>query len=296
MHLCKKSTITWPIIVFACLFISHQCWGQSRPPVIDHNPVNVAIRGQPVFIRARVTDANTPIKAVNLYYTTSRDAAPFKIPMQSTGAGSYSCSIPGNLLANVDSMSYYIEAMNLQEANAETPWYNVDVTTIQQANAAGKAIPPTVENERPGWVIPALVVGGVAVVGGGTYAIVSSRGGGSSSGPAVTNFGVYAGSVTTCLTIGGSNKTCESHTTYITVSPDQSVSSPNLRDGYFLQTRLSGNTFNIISPLNGADTKGEIRYVGTVFNAGRIAGYIDGSYQSGQDKGSYSGSFEASKM
>jgi hypothetical protein len=78
----------------------------GRPPVIKHAPVTAAARGQSITIRAVVTDPSGPVKTVTLCYATSRDAAPFKVPMQASGAGSYFGTIPGNVLDRISQVSY----------------------------------------------------------------------------------------------------------------------------------------------------------------------------------------------
>ena len=48
---------------------------EERPPMIKHQAVTVAVQGQPIAVRATVTD-DVDVKTVTLNYTTSRDAAP----------------------------------------------------------------------------------------------------------------------------------------------------------------------------------------------------------------------------
>src|ERR1039457_1533645 len=106
-----------------------------EPPRIAHEPVGVALRGQPITILAQISAA-APIKSVTLHYTLSRDASPFKLTMQSTGPAMFLGTIPAGLLGNADKVSYYIEATDDRDASTETPWYAV---AIKDSKGAGSA-------------------------------------------------------------------------------------------------------------------------------------------------------------
>ena len=78
----------------------------NRAPVIKHTPITLAAPGQSITIRARVTDDAAKVKAVTLFYATSRDAAPFRTPMSSAGQDSFLGTIPATQLAGISNVSY----------------------------------------------------------------------------------------------------------------------------------------------------------------------------------------------
>jgi hypothetical protein len=266
---------------------------ENRPPEIRHEPVKVGVRGQPLSVRAVVTDKTGAIAGVNLYYTTSRDAAPYKLPMLSTGAGGYLGTVAGDLLASATQLFYYVEAVDDQDAAAETPYYSVALRAPQ--SGAGGA-PPDGGSGRT-WVKPALYTGGaLALIGGAALAAGSGGGGDSGGAGATTNAGSYAGSVTTCFEPAGGTPACESHAMRIFVSTDGVVSSDSLREGQYLEGRLSGRSFTLIATVDEADRKGQIRYEGEVIQ-NRIAGSISGSaVLTGGGSGNYSGAFTATRQ
>ena len=53
----------------------------NQPPVIRHEPVTLAQDGQPLTVRAFVSDDSGQIRSVTLFYSTSRDAAPSRVAM-----------------------------------------------------------------------------------------------------------------------------------------------------------------------------------------------------------------------
>ena len=67
-------------------------------PVISHTPVRVAVKGQPLGLRAVVRDAGGTVTGVSAYYAASRGMTPFRLDMSTAGAGIWYGSIPGHLI------------------------------------------------------------------------------------------------------------------------------------------------------------------------------------------------------
>jgi hypothetical protein len=265
----------------------------NRPPVIKHEPVRAAAAGQSISIRASVTDDAGAVKDVRLLYSTSRDAAPFKAAMQSTGAGVYVGTLPGSVLSGLDRLSYYIEATDDQDLTSETPWYTVNLqSTATSAVTRTETAPP--ESGGSSWGRTALYAGGAAaLIGAGAWA--ASGGGGGGGGGSKTNVGTYAGSVTTCLEMEGGSPSCSSHSMSIQVLSDGVVSSDNLYRNQHLEGRLSGSDFALVAEVHETNVTGEIVFQGTVLDS-RIVGSVSGSAtSSGGTKGVYSGTFSATR-
>ncbi len=259
---------------------------QNRPPVIQHQPVALAVRGQPLIVRARVIDDRGAVKSVKLFYATSPDAAPFEIPMEASGGGVFIAAIPGHLLAGLESLSYYIEAADDQDNAAETPWHSVRVRAPEPQSA-----PPEGERERasPKWVVPALVAGGAAiVVGGALYA--ANSGGGSGGAPAPDLSGTYSGTVTLIVQDPEVPPNVSTRAASVTVAADGAVTSDSLLAGQTLTGRLSGSNFTLTADVAEEGVTGRILYRGTIVE-GRILGSIEGTRTTAAGAGTYSGSF-----
>lgn len=271
-------------------------WGEGaraqalQGPAIEHTPVTVAVRGQPLTIRARVPDAPGQGSPVKLFYTVSKDAAPYESAMQHTGAGVYIGTIPASVLSAADQITYYLAAESRAGAVRETPWYTIRLRGAPASELVGAP------GERPKWVMPALIAGGVALVAGGT-AIALSDSGGSSSGGGDSNSdfikrnaGSYSGTATVSVQ-EPSGASVRSYPVNMTLASDGTLVTPNLSEQGAMSTRVSGTSFLFTATLSGADRTGEIRYVGTVFE-GRIAGTIEGSARlAGGGTAVYSGTF-----
>ena len=279
--------------------------GQGAKPVdaphIAHDPVGVALRGQPITVLAQISSA-APIKAVTLHYTLSKDASPFKLAMQSAGPAIFTGTIPATLLGNAAQVSYYIEATDARDAAAETPWYMVQIKGAGDALPAPAAITTpapamgaAADSNHTSYVGAALIAGGaLAVVGAGLY--VASRSGSSSSGGgAVTNAqGTYTGSKTIALSLPGQPTT--SATTPVTIVIDQNggVFSDSLIDGRVISGSLSGNGFALSGSTSTSNLVSNFTFNGSVVD-NRIVGTVSGSAQSATNSGTYSGSFSAGK-
>ena len=296
-------------------------WAQAEGLSIAHNAVPFAVRGQPLTLKAKVTGAVEP-ESVTLYYALFRDAAPFRVPMKSTGLGYYVGTIEASVVAGVDSFSYYLEAQDKNGSITETPWHEVPLRKAETKPAAatggmpmpspaGPAAPApiiatpaerAVETESDGnWKTPALIAGGAAVVLGGAYAISqsdsggsddSNNGGGGGDEDPVDPQGTYAGSVNTCLTSTGGVTTCDSGAMSIVVDANKVVFSETIRPGQQLTGNLSGSGFTLVSTSNAGGTNSTIQFEGNVVGT-KILGSVSGSTSDG---GTYSGSFSATKQ
>lgn len=167
-------------------------WAQSaavpEPPSISHEPVTLAVRGQPLSILARVTPGAAPIRTVNLYYGPSRDAAPVQVAMSSSGAAMYLGTIPASHFQSSSSIFYYIEVIDAQEEWAETPWQEV---RVQDPRSVTESVvkDPLVPAGRPpaprqGGMTTGKWIAGGALAAGAAVAIIAatdSGGGGGSS-------------------------------------------------------------------------------------------------------------------
>jgi hypothetical protein len=271
---------------------------ENRPPAILHDPVAVALRGQPLSVRAVVTDDSGAVKSVTLFYAVSKDMVPARLPMRDSGGGSYLGSVPATLLQGLGVISYYIEAMDEAGAASETPWYAVNIQPPLAAPApavAGAASPPEGATNRWSWKKRALVLGGTAaVVGGGAVAL--SQGGGSSGGSnSSTNLaGTYEGSATRVLELGSEPPVSSTYPIIMVVSLEGTVITDTLHPGQHLEARLSpdGN-FSMVGDVNETNLTGRIRYEGTVLGT-RVTGSMAGTAISkdGQ-RGVYTGTFYA---
>jgi hypothetical protein len=297
MRLCSKTGVRLMLAVLACgalIGVSVLCAaGAAGAPVIKHSPVKVGVKGQPISVRATVTNAAGPVTSVVLFYATSKDAAPFKVTMQSAGAGSYIGAIPGDVLSGLGEISYYIQTES-REATSETPWYTVRLGAEAAPGAPGAAVEKSGQG-RSSWVKPALYAGGAAAfIGGGALLLANSGGGGGGGGGGtVTNAGNYVGSVTRCLEFPGQTADCSSHSMTITVSSSGQVSSDTLHEGALLSANLSGSSFQLVGTVEETNLTGVVHYDGTIVGKD-IAGSIGGTARSSTGaEGVYSGTFHA---
>lgn len=266
-------------------------------PVIEHAPVRTAAPGQNVTVRARITGPGPT--SVSLFFATSKDAAPFKLPMAISGPGIYAGTISESMLSRLSEVYYYIEARDAQDAPVETPWYTIQIRapTGTTGGAAGAAKSTTAETKKSSWVKPALIGGGILAAGGIAYAASSGSGGGGDDdgggGSTTSSYaGVYKGSDTSCFQPSGGSPACEASVLTITITEQGVVQSDDLHTGQQLEAVLSGNSFVMVADVSDADVSGEIQYLGTVVDR-RIVGSIQGSTSSAAGVGVFSGSFSA---
>lgn len=278
--------MSWRSVAGVVAFAAVAAWGAERPLHIEHTPVTVGVRGQPLMVRIKVVGPAASPKSATLFYSTSKDAAPYSVQMQPTGAGGYVGTIPGGILSTLDRITYYLAAEDAAGVTAETPWYVVRI----QAGAA-----PASADQRPGWVKPALIGGGVALVAGGVALAVGGGGdGGGGGAPAPDTAGVYTGTSTECQTPAGLPPACASHGISIAIGEDGTVRSTDLREGTSMAATLSGASFVMIAPVYAEGPDGEVRYIGTVID-NRVVGTIEGSFGTGTNTVLVSGTFSAVK-
>ena len=279
--------------------------GAARP-VITHTPAPIALQGQSIAVKATVT-ATREIKSVVLHYSTSRDVAPFKLEMQSTGQGVYVCGIPANLLTRAREVTYYIEATDQADVATESPWYTISIQSPQ----AGSGKPPAVttgsgpeagatEESESWWTTPKIVTAGVLAAGGAAALLVasqSSKGGGGSSDSGAAEFaGTYVGSVSSTLEMQGQSPAASTHGCTILIEADGLVSSSDLHTGQTLLGRLSNATFSLAAIIAETNRDGRVTYAGNVAGS-RISGSVGGTvHQASGTNGTYYGTFYGLKQ
>ena len=318
----KQTVMLVAAMIFAgCLSVWAEGEADHAAPLIEHDPVSVAVQGQPITILAKVSDEGGTVKSVVLYYTPSRDAAPFKIPMHASGAHVYYGTIPTDLIAGADRISYYIEAVDNLDTMAETSWYDVEIRNPSAAGGTAGAATPAVktatepvqkiapstpaprQEEKANIVGIGIIAGGaVAVAGGALLASNMSDDGDDSSssdggGSTVTNAGTYKGSVTVCLELTGSSPSCSAHAITILIDDNNLVSTSTLQEGVTMTDTLSGDSFMMTAEVDDAESglTGEIIFSGTVVGE-RIVGTVTGTATSTAGSGVYSGTFSATKQ
>lgn len=267
-------------------------WASVRGPLVEHTPVQVTARGQPLTVRARVRENGRPVKSVTLFYSTSRDAAPFEVPMQDTGAGMYIGTIPANMFQSLSSVLYYLAAEDTVGESTDTPWATV---RVQGEAPAGGADDTPKAGERPRWVTPALIAGGAAAVIGGAVLLSDSGGNDSGSGgSSADHAGDYTGAVELTMVEGAGAPVTTRHGADFTVGADGTIVSANLHTGQNLTGHISGGDFVLRATVDDGGFSGDIRYLASI-GSGRIAGgNIVGSATNADGvKRAYSGSFSA---
>lgn len=276
----------------------------NRAPVIKHEAIKTAVPGQTVSIRAGVTDDSGKIKAVTLNCSPSKDAAPVKIPMQDSGAGSYVGTIPDSMVTGAIRLSYYIEALDQQDLATETPWYTITIQsgTSRPVAPSGQAEPVAEKpEEKNKWKGPALIAGGsAAVIGGALWALNRDDGdstsGDSGSTNSASNFGTYLGSATRILEMTGASPVSTSYSIIFSVTSDNLVITDTLNPGSHLEAGLSGSDFQMSGDVSEGGGTGTITYSGTVMS-GRITGSMAGTATSSSGtNGTYTGVFSATRQ
>lgn len=275
----------------------------NEPPEIRHQPVKAAIRGQPISVMARVTDDAGPVKYVTLFYSLSRDAAPFRVPMKASDADLYVGTIPPDLLADVEQVLYYIEAMDADEATQETAWNTIDIRSASsRAPAEEKPVvapvaPTPPPKERSSLLGVGLIAGGAAAVAGAAILIANTDDSSSDNDDDGEDYsGVYQGNVTECFAPSGQTQSCETRSMVITVYASGDVRSTNLRSETLLTGRMNGNKFLLVAEISGGTNgvTGEVYYDGTIVDR-ELFGRITGREEGPGGSGVYSGSFDATR-
>ncbi len=274
-------------------------------PVIQHDPVKVAVRGQPVTVLARVTDESGEIRSVTLFYSVSKDVAPFRVVMKPGGAGVYHGTIPAENFEKASTLFYYIEATDFSDVARETPWYTIPVRSPSQVARGQVSAPPAPtapapvpgDEEEPAirWGTVGLIAGGAAAVVGGAFLIGNKAGGGGGGSSGTVQPGDYDGVVTECFTPDGGSPNCSTRPMTIRIEADGTVSSSTLREGATLSDILRGVRFTLTAPLNDpTNGVGQVVYSGTVAND-TIVGTISGEAMTPLGTGTFGGTFSANK-
>jgi len=274
-------------VVMLMAFSAVRAAAQPRPPTIRHEPPAFAVRGQPLIVRALVTDTQKAIRAVRLFYAISRDAAPFEIPMEHSGDGHYIAVLPPHLFAGVEQFSYYIEATNAEEFAAETPWYTVRLRTLDASPT-----PQEATGRRPRWVAPAAIGGVALALAGAAIALANNDNGGSS--PPADPSGTYSGPLELVVRDPGASPIVINREVILYIAPDGRVVSDTLHSGGTVSGQLTGASFSITAPVNEPGVTGQIVYTGTVSDQ-RIYGTVQGTRTTAAGEGTYSGYFTLQK-
>ena len=300
----------------------------TAKPVITHEPVLTAVKGEPLGLRATVRDAGGRVSSVSVFYASSRGMTPFRRDLSTTGAGIWFGSIPGHLIGPGSNLFYYVHADNLEGESTDTDWVEVrviepgmsaaDMPSVQAVaqqsqRAASPSAAPSTPSPAPAkepeasssdrgkyWLPAALIVGGAAAIGGAiAIANNSSSGGGSShhsSGGTVTNAN-YGGSYSICFEPSATNSTtdvttCDSGIANIYVK-DGAVQVVGLWGGEVLNGTLNGSSFTAVG-----DVSARLDFpaahlivsgdVGSSSCSARVDGYSSDSTRSGNFTGNLS--------
>jgi len=276
--------------------------GTGTGPVIVHDPVRVAVKGEPLSLLTEVKPSSGSIKSVTLHYTLSRHGAPVDIEMKSTGMNLYSATIPGDFIQRTTHLYYYIEAVGEGDQWTESTWYAVEVKDPNAPGAPAKKIASSKEpeGESRNWGTVALIGAGAVGIAAAAVALSDSGGGGGGGGSGTSSNdveGVYVGVVTICFTPQGEATTCSQNDTTVAIDEAGGVNSGDLAGGTPASGTMNGNQFSIRVPASQIDPA----LLGSVlFNAvvrdGVISGNITGSTESEAQPGNYSGTFTAGRL
>ena len=94
-------------------------------PTLLHDPIRVAEKGKPLGIRATARDAGARVESVSLFYAASRGMTPFRVPMSTSGAGTWYATIPGHMIGPGAQLFYYVQAENADGETTETDWQTI---------------------------------------------------------------------------------------------------------------------------------------------------------------------------
>jgi hypothetical protein len=290
-----KHTLVFALIVLLLPAITSRA--ADKAPRIVHEPVTAGIQGQPVYIRATVTDDAGPAKAVNLYCSVSSDSAPFKVKMRASGASAFIAAIPDNLVRNSAAVSYYIEALDSLEQATETPWYTIRFRTVSGKIPRGGS--PT-EGKKSSWKKPLLIVGGTAAAIGVVLALSSSGGSSDSDDGGTTPTsadGLFAGTATRFYTPEGGTTTSETYPVTFNVLNDSTITSDDLHlEGGQMAVPLTSGNFIWSVSTSGENESGILSYSGSLAGD-KIIGSISGTVvTSTGTNATYAGTFSANRQ
>lgn len=274
----------------------------NKPPVITHDPVTYGIKGQSLTLKAKVIDLAPGVQDVTLYYALFRDATPFRVPMKPAGLDLYVGTIDANMIKDVNTIAYYLEAQDKDGALAETPWYTVEFRKADETVVpGGTKVVPGESDGGSSWKTTALIAGGAAAVVVGAIALSGGGGGGGggSSGTKTNAYaGTYSGTQTKCLNVSGQPSSCEDQKSFsIVIDSKGSVLSDTLLPGQQLTGNMSGNSFVLTGQIKneGVVSNAVVNYNGTIVSD-KIVGTISGGAQTTLGSGYYSGVFQANRQ
>jgi len=278
-------------------------WGgtasaEDTKPVIQHEPVPSLVAGEPLRIKARITDDQTIIDA-ELYFSLSKDSLPTRIPMESITKDEYAGAIGAHLLEGSKQFYYYLRAMDNTSNNTETTTHTVQIqplkppappppelVVVTPVVSAPDPVPEPVrppvsspDNKGGGISRPALWVGaGLAAAGGAAWALSDSGGNDEDSGDDFNDVaGTYQGSATICLQANNASGSCETTPMTIIVSSDGRIYSETLRYGFPGEDQLTADrTFRFEIEEVVSNAVSVIRYSGRIEGT-RISGTIEGA-------------------
>ena len=294
-------------LVWAGLWLGAVAVRADDPPKIQHEPITTAIRSQPITITARVRDDSGLVKYVTLFYSLSRDAAPFRISMKLSGDDLYVGTIPPDLLGSVDKVFYYLEAMDQEERAQETPWYTVDIKDVvapkpkvaEKTTAPAPVAPTTptpARREGASLLGIGVIAGGAAAVLGGALLIADQdKDSGSDDGPE-QYAGNYAGEVVECTAPQGQNASCSTRSMSVVVERSGEVTTSNLRQGALLTGTMNRNKFLLVAEWTSSwsGETGQVFYEGNILDD-RLYGTITGHATNDAGEVIYSGNFSGTK-
>lgn len=259
---------------------------EDTKPVIQHEPVPSLVAGEPLRIKARITDDQTIVDA-ELYFSLSKDSLPTRIPMESITKDEYAGAIGAHLLEGSKQFYYYLRAMDNTSNNTETTTHTVQIQPLKPP-----APPPPGPDHKPerhpvsssdnkggGISRPALWVGaGLVAAGGAAWALSDSGGNDDDSGDDFNDVaGTYQGSATTCLQANNASGSCETTPMTIIVSSDGRIYSETLRYGFPGEDQLTADrTFRFEIEEVVSNAVSVIRYSGRIEGT-RISGTIEGA-------------------
>ncbi len=81
------------------------------PPVVTHTPIGECNPGEPLHIRAKITD-DSPIEKVLLYYRPTRQTMEYSTATMYLKDDEYQAIIPGGAISKEFDLMYYIEAVD----------------------------------------------------------------------------------------------------------------------------------------------------------------------------------------
>ena len=285
-------------------------------PVIQHDPVQVAEKGQPMGVRATVRDTAARVESVSLLYAPSRGMTPFRVALTSSGAGTWYGSIPGHMIGPGSEMLYYLQAENADGETAETDWHTVrvvergvapeaipaasDVARQAQQRASAPVSPaPAAAPARPNrskYLIPGAVIVGGAVAVGGALAISDSGGGGGGGGGAdvVTNAN-FGGTYTVCFEPTSETNTvpvCDSGLVNVYVR-EGTVEVVGLWGADIFTTTLNGSLFSVTKtvPATALFPEAYLILAGEI-RSGRCTVTVNGYSRDPANPGNYNGQLD----